>query len=300
MYSVPFAVYLVSVGTIENALEIKEFYTFFEDVFPPHFKFVGESHDFYEAFVIYDGRARVVVDNNSFYIKERQMYVYTPGVFHSIYNDDDKPCTMQIISFSASSFPRTSGIYELSQDQIDRLKHLSASFVECLKIIPLAEIPGQVFEKANTRALVRGTEKGFEIETAILKKKLEIFFLEILSSRDSIVSDDDDALKDSLKTILSFLTSNLHSRITTLDIAKATLMSVPYIEKIFHEYMGIGVMKYYNVMKMQEALNLLSNGHSIKDVSIILGFANQNYFSTAFKKHFGFPPRNAPKSQDAT
>ena len=282
---------------VENPLEIKEFYTFFENTIPPDFKSIGERHDFYEAFAIYEGRVRVIIGNDSFYIEEGQMFVYTPGVFHSICNDDVTDCKLQIISFSASSFPKTNGIYDLSFEKINELKNISTAFQECLKIISLSDISDTDFVKSDRKAFVRGVQDQRGLDSAILKKKLEIFLLEVLSSNDITSTKHEKASKDALAIILDVLKENLYGRITTADIAKATLMSVPYIEKILHAYMGMGVMKYYNVMKMQEALNLLNKEHSVKDISIMLGFANQNYFSTAFKKHFGFPPRKVTKAK---
>ena len=277
---------------VENLLEIKEFYTFFEDILPPHHKSIDERHDFYEAFVIYKGRVRVIVDNNSFHIKKGQLYVYTPGVFHSICNDDEEDCSLQIMSFSAKYFPKTGGIYNLSQEKTDELKQIATAFHECLRLLSLSDIRGDKFTNSNRGAFVRGIENQRECDTSILKKKLEIFFLEVLSSNNISVSDAKNKSQDALSIILSTLKDNLYGRITTADIAKSTLMSIPHIEKIIHEYLGIGVMKYYNIMKMQEALNLLHKGYPVKDVSNMLGFDNQNYFSTVFKKHYGFPPRN--------
>lgn len=279
---------------VENLLEIKQFYTFFDDILPPNHKSFGDRHDFYEMLVIYEGSARVTVGNNSFHINKGELYVYTPGVFHIICNDDkeEKNCHLQIMSFSAEYFPKTRGVYSLSQEKIDELKQLSTAFHECFRLLSLSDIMGGEFKNSNRRAYVRGIESKREHDISILKKKFEIFLLEILSSNNASVSVEKDEPQDALSIILSALKDNLYGRITTTDIAKITMMSVPYIEKTIHDHLGIGVMKYYTIMKMQEALNLLSKGNSVKEVSNILGFANQNYFSTVFNKHFGFSPSN--------
>ena len=163
---------------IENLLEIKEFYTFFEDSLPPHFKSIGERHDFYEAFVIYEGQVRVILNNDSFYIKKGQMFVYTPGVFHSICNDDETECRLQIMSFSASAFPKTNGIYDLESDKIKELQKISSDFQKCLKILALSEVADEKASDGNLRVFVRGVENQRETDAAVLKKKSEIFLLE--------------------------------------------------------------------------------------------------------------------------
>ena len=218
---------------VENLLEIKEFYTFFDDILPPNHKSFGERHDFYEMFVIYEGSARVTVGNNSFHINKGELYVYTPGVFHIICNDDkeEKNCHLQIMSFSAEYFPKTRGVYNLSQEKIDELKQLSTAFHECFRLLSLSDIMGGKFKNSNRRAFVRGIESKREHDISILKKKFEIFLLEILSSNNASVPVEKDEPQDALSIILSALKDNLYGRITTTDIAKITMMSVPYIEK---------------------------------------------------------------------
>ena len=49
-------------------------------------------------------------------------------------------------------------------------------------------------------------------------------------------------------------------------------------------------MTYYNVLRMKKACEMLSEGKSVKETAFSLGFANQNYFSASFKKHYGLSP----------
>ena len=67
-------------------------------------------------------------------------------------------------------------------------------------------------------------------------------------------------------------------------------MSVPSLEKTVRRYSGCGAMSYYNELRMQKAAELLSEGSSVKETALSLGFSNQNYFSTSFKKWSGKAP----------
>jgi AraC-like DNA-binding protein len=44
------------------------------------------------------------------------------------------------------------------------------------------------------------------------------------------------------------------------------------------------------MLKMREAAKLLKRGHSVHEVSAMLSFATQNYFSASFKREFGISP----------
>ena len=61
------------------------------------------------------------------------------------------------------------------------------------------------------------------------------------------------------------------------------------------EFLGFGTMKYFNILKMQKALALLEQGVSVRDVGERLGFDSQSYFSTSFKRHFGYSPTHIKK-----
>ena len=41
---------------------------------------------------------------------------------------------------------------------------------------------------------------------------------------------------------------------------------------------------------MRHGKQLLESGRSVKEVAFLLGFSDQNYFSTVYRRHFGIPP----------
>ena len=49
-------------------------------------------------------------------------------------------------------------------------------------------------------------------------------------------------------------------------------------------------MKYYNRLKAQVACTYLDEGRSVKETASMLGFADQNYFSSFFKRTIGKNP----------
>ena len=74
------------------------------------------------------------------------------------------------------------------------------------------------------------------------------------------------------------------------DLAKRHAISVSAVKKLFRDYAGIGAMRYYAMLRGQEALRLLTNGKSIEETAEMLNFSSVNYFSLCFKKQFGAPP----------
>jgi len=53
----------------------------------------------------------------------------------------------------------------------------------------------------------------------------------------------------------------------------------------------MGIMEYFNSIKMFRAQTLLKEGYTVKETALSLGFCDQNYFSTVFKRVMGKSPK---------
>lgn len=92
-------------------------------------------------------------------------------------------------------------------------------------------------------------------------------------------------------SVLAYVQRNMMQDITLRDIAQACACSESTVSHLFKEYMGQPVKKYINSLRMKQAEKLLlTSDLSISDVAVLCGFANTNYFSTAFKKQNGVNP----------
>lgn len=49
-------------------------------------------------------------------------------------------------------------------------------------------------------------------------------------------------------------------------------------------------MKYFNRIKITRATDMIKCGVPVEEVALALGFANQNHFSTVFRRITGNPP----------
>ena len=75
-------------------------------------------------------------------------------------------------------------------------------------------------------------------------------------------------------------------------IGKNVNYNEKYISSLFKTYLKIGITDYVNTLRMQYACTLMQQGYrSIKDISNMCGYADQNYFSRVFKKRMGVSPR---------
>ena len=94
-----------------------------------------------------------------------------------------------------------------------------------------------------------------------------------------------------VKNILTYIQVNTKSTLRVSDIAEHCFTSESHIRNEFRKEMGVPIGKYINELVFIKAKELLSNSNlKISQVSAVLGFCDQFYFSQTFKKRFGITP----------
>ncbi|MFC2440861.1 MAG: ATP-binding protein [Segatella maculosa] len=107
-----------------------------------------------------------------------------------------------------------------------------------------------------------------------------------------------------LDRCMAYIMENMHEtdfNITSLCREIAVSRTVLY-EKL-KALTGKSPGDFITILRMQKAAELLQRGETIQDVAVKIGLSDANYFSTAFKKHYGVPPskyKKEPTTADGT
>ncbi|MBE0541116.1 MAG: helix-turn-helix transcriptional regulator [Verrucomicrobia bacterium] len=75
-------------------------------------------------------------------------------------------------------------------------------------------------------------------------------------------------------------------------------VSVATLERYFHEHLGQCPHEWLNHDRMRRAQELLGAGSNVQETADQLGYNNQQNFSLAFKRYFGYPPSHLRKTED--
>lgn len=79
-------------------------------------------------------------------------------------------------------------------------------------------------------------------------------------------------------------------------LADAVQLSVSYVSKLFKEIEGVSLSDYCLERRMKEAVRLLDETDVlVKEIASLVGFTNENYFFTVFKKNYGVTPNEYRK-----
>lgn len=93
------------------------------------------------------------------------------------------------------------------------------------------------------------------------------------------------------RSILDYIENNISQNITIKELAKIANLNVNYFSNLFYSTFHMSPTKYIIEKKMDLACRLLSTTDmTISEISDYLGYNNQYYFNTVFKKVFSLPP----------
>ena len=128
---------------------------------------------------------------------------------------------------------------------------------------------------------------------------LEDALVDLCETYMSAQADKPNSSMDLAKKIRNFLAENLYGSLTMQDIAEKFSFSPSYVSRLMKMYYHNSPMDYYNKLKMEEAQRLLSTHTElkVKDVSELLGYSDQYYFSKIFKAQYGISPAAYKKAE---
>lgn len=90
---------------------------------------------------------------------------------------------------------------------------------------------------------------------------------------------------------IGYIRRNLSGHLTVEEVARGTFCSRSRLAELFRQEMGQTVARYIHELLMSEAqMQLLYSDHSVGQISDLLGFCDQFYFSRCFTKYFGMSP----------
>ena len=261
----------------KDFFRITALYTAFSEKFSPDYFVSGETHNFWEIVIVTEGEIGVTAGNNVLHLSKGQAVLHEPNEFHNLWSERGRESAIIIFSFSAENIPASS-------NKTFEVRSLDEAFSVLEDILNSVQMHKHWAENINPECKLKAQE-------AI--KRLEIFLLQTLS--DQMNNKTGVRLSQSAKhytEITKFLEKNIHRSLTVGDIAAECHIGAVTVKKVFSFYAGMGVISYFNRLKIRSAIKMLEEGATVCEVSESLGFLNQNYFCTVFKRITGKTPKS--------
>ena len=122
---------------------------------------------------------------------------------------------------------------------------------------------------------------------------LDAVLLQILYEygKTDAVNDGVNIDDDTVNLALNFIKNNLNSKLSVEKIAINSLTNPSTLNFKFRKFLNYSVMDYVTYLRIETAKKLLENtAYKIGEIALKVGFINEYYFSTAFKKYSGNSP----------
>jgi len=257
---------------IENNPTITRLYTAFHQELEINFKFHGETHNFWELLCVIKGEIQVAADHRVFTLKEGQAILHNPMQFHNI-SCLSGSAEIIVFSFDGENIPPL-------QNRVCTIENN----ISAADILSLCE------KYYNFETIIPTSVKNDGYAHLKFIKALESLIISLAEISVGVTRTLTKSTEN-YSLIIKTLNEHISERLTVAQIAKLCNMSEIGLQKTFAKFAGMGIMEYFNQIKMFRAQTLLKEGHTVKETALSLGFCDQNYFSTVFKRIMGKSPK---------
>ncbi len=262
--------------SVTKTVNINSFYSGFEHRYDSSFIFTGERHDFWEFLYVIEGTMDVFEEDRIYELNSGEMIFYSPMEFHSIRSAKGTDPLIIIMSFSMTGDENiynvlTNGVFKVGIKEHDLIK-------------------------AALNAYEDGTKFDMPLKKQLAAIKTEELLLTLLETQTPFNKHIKTTTTENYKLIVKFLNEAVYDNLSSEEIAKHCGMSLSNLKKTFKKYSGISVKKYYNSLRYLKAIELINEGKSMAEISDILNYSSQHYFTVAFKKQGGLSPMQHKKT----
>ncbi len=259
------------IPTIKEPIDMRIFWLQYEDFncLSEYFNNKLHKHAFYELHLILEGIG-IFTDNAQ---KE-----YTINSGEAIFIPKDTPH-----SFKNGKLKRLSIAFTLPEDLMS-----TGAFKE----FTILALHNSIIENLNT--IFINADKNTTISLYIIRNRLCEILCELLNLAEHsdmrVISElnHNNLYIDKSK---KYINDNINIILTCKDIADYCHINEIYLNRLFKKYTGETLHKYIQRKKINYSIELLKNKDlSLSMISAMLGFANEYYFNTFFKRAVGLPP----------
>ena len=108
---------------------------------------------------------------------------------------------------------------------------------------------------------------------------------------DYKMNEDIVSYSEVIEKTLEYIEGNLSAALTVSQVAEAMFLSPSKLQKVFKKEMGLSVGRFIDKRLMYAAEREVRRGeYSMNEISAMLGFCDQFYFSRRFSETYGIPP----------
>lgn len=247
-------------------------------------------HPGYEIYFLNQGVREFVCAGKVFALHEGEVFLARPDVLHYAYGE----------------VPHEKYGVEFTEKYISHYL-TPASRAEYLAVFEQNHIILNEAEAAEFRRVYRDALESFrakprEESLCFMGVLLLLGILKKAVHRQTDVQNSPEQLlpeaPENLRTVLAYIRAH-YARIHSLEeIAGECYVNKFYLSRSFKRYMGMTVMEYIHMLRLEQACELLvKTDLGIGEIAENCGYVNKSHFSTLFKRNMGAAPLRFRKAR---
>ena len=245
----------------------------------------NHDHDFYELVYISDGYCLHGMAGRMTLLMAGDMFIIPPGKTHRyMCNRDVKlyNCMFKAEAFGElySKLTEIPAVNSLRNPSFDGFMHAHLELQERSSVTQLLE---DMWNECTRR------QPGWDVLMTSYGASLLIHCARIFQHHVTDLQEKRSYM-GYVTQALQYIDSHYQEELTIHDIAEHIGVSNDYFSRQFKQVTGIAPVEYLRRYRFARAMELLSSGMSVTDVSHQVGFRNLCHFSREFKNQLGVTP----------
>ncbi len=242
-----------------------------ELAFPPHW------HDRFELLLIKRGSLNYYCSNLHIEFNPGDVAIISPKILHSGFAGD------------------TGVVYDVVMFDIDLFFNETPASKNFLKPIYDGDL---LFDNKTTNreiidqlsAIVAAYQNQTDYHPLIILGYI-YRLIGLLYTHCSASAKSAAAIEEKFEEVIDYIDKHFAEDISSSSLSRKFGYEEAYFCRKFKKNIGINVMKYIRVLRMEEAKNqILKTELSIKDIALTCGFSDTAYFTNCFKKLYQMTP----------
>ena len=273
----------------KQLISIKDIHTLYLSKKKAGTSWAPECHTAWEIAYVIEGEVTHIVETHTYNLRAGDIIFIPPMAFHELCPLPDKSCEILNMSF------------DLEGTFANRLKNVVYHIGEPEKLL-LDAVLNYISYYNNKYQVPYSGEPHYSIGVPsyltfyhnmdalqVIIRLFEAFFLSVALAEHTNAREADEN-DDMVIRVIQLLEENAHSQINVAEIAALFGISGKTLQARFKESTGYTLHKFFLNIKIRSAVDLLKKGHTVSEVSDMLGFCNSNYFSQVFRRETGKNP----------
>ncbi len=251
----------------KRIVDVTAYYYFAHPTYSTDHSCDTNSHSYTELNAVLSGSAELIVDGTSYILEKNQLFFIPPNISHA--NKILSHNTKFVTCAFETDIKLPMHIYNLNHTATTILQLMINEFME-------QKLDSSRFQFADycTQALVNLTE---------------LLIIECIKVNEQKPSSN-SAPSTLFNKACKFMWNNMSTSFTINDIAAHCNVSPSNLKNIFKKHANMGVIMYYNELRLERARSMLFEGETITTIVETLGYYSASHFSKAFKSKYGVSP----------